>query len=59
MINQCYSILNTDRESDPGNGTNFIDVYQDDNVLYIYDSFGRKHVIAVLQATDFSQSGFF
>ena len=40
-----YSILNTDRESDIGNGTHFIGVYQDNNVLYIYDSFGRKHIM--------------
>ena len=40
-----YSILNTDRESDIGNGTHFLGVFQEGNVIYIYDSFGRKHIM--------------
>ena len=40
-----YSILNTDRESDPGNGTHWVGTFQDDKVLYIYDSFGRKNIM--------------
>ena len=37
-----YSILNTDKEGDKGNGTHFIGCFLDGNVLYIYDSFGRS-----------------
>lgn len=44
-VDKPYSILNTDRESDPGNGTHFVGCYQDNNVLYLYDSFSRKHVM--------------
>ena len=40
-----YSILNTDRESDHGNGTHWVGVFQDGKVLYIYDSFGRKNIM--------------
>jgi hypothetical protein len=40
-----YSILNTDRESDPGNGIHWVGVYQYDNFLYIYDTFARKHIM--------------
>ena len=35
-IDKPYSILNTDRESDPGDGTHFIGVFQDDNVSDLY-----------------------
>ena len=37
--------MNTDRESDNGNGTHWVGTFQDDKVLYIYDSFGRKNIM--------------
>jgi hypothetical protein len=30
-----YSILNTDRESDIGNGSHFVGVYQESNVIFL------------------------
>ena len=42
---KSYSILNTDRESDPGNGMHWVGVFQDDKTIYIYDSFGRKNIM--------------
>ena len=44
-ISKPYSILNTDKESDDGNGSHWVSVFQEDNVIYLYDSFGRKHIM--------------
>ena len=40
-----YSILNTDKESDTGNGTHWVGCFQNNKTLYIYDSFGRNHIM--------------
>jgi hypothetical protein len=40
-----YSILNTDKKSDLGNGMHWVGVFQDNNTIFIYDSFARKHVM--------------
>ena len=40
-----YSILNTDKESDTGNGTHWVGVFQEGNVLFLYDSFARKRIM--------------
>ena len=44
-VKKCYSILNTDKESDIGAGTHWVAVYQKDNMIYIYDSFARKRIM--------------
>ena len=44
-ISKPYSILNTDREDDKGNGTHWVGVFQEGKKMYIYDSFARKNVM--------------
>ena len=44
-VDRPYSILNTDRESDPGNGIHWVGIFQDDKVFYIYDTFARKNIM--------------
>ena len=43
-IDNLYSILNT-TSSNEGQGVHWIGVFQDGNVIYIYDSFGRKNIM--------------
>ena len=42
--NKCYSILNTSATYE-NEGEHWISCYQKDNVIYIYDSFARKHIM--------------
>jgi hypothetical protein len=39
-----YSILNTE-SSNEGRGVHWIGVFQEENVIYLYDSFARKHIM--------------
>ena len=40
-----YSILNTDKESDTGNGTHWVGIFEHNKTIYIYDSFARKRIM--------------
>ena len=43
-VDKPYSILNNEASFE-GNGVHWVGVFQDGNKLYIYDSFGRKHIM--------------
>jgi len=43
-IDKPYSILNT-TSSNEGQGVHWIGVFQEGNVLYLYDSFSRKNIM--------------
>ena len=44
-VDKPYSILNTDKESDIGNGIHWVGCFQDGKTIYLYDSFGRKNIM--------------